>query len=135
MTYQAPFPRCVYILGDGLLFDDIIAHMLASVTNLRVIKQVYAGESALLTEVNEYGPDVILLTESDRYSIGQILASLSRMSLSTDLRVIVMSMKHEIVQVLERPAGQIHTRAAAQHTIQGVGAWSELVELVAGKQL
>ena len=135
MTYVAPFPRCVYILGDGLLFDDIIARMLASVANLRVIKQVYAGEAALLTEVNGYCPDVILLTESNRYSIEQILVPLSRMPRSTALRVIVMSMKHENVQVLDRPAGRIHTRAGALHTIQGVDAWSELFDLVTGKQL
>ena len=135
MAYMSPLPRSVYILGDGKLFDDIIANMLTSVPNLRVIKRVYASDAAFLTEVNGYRPDVILLTETNQFSIEQMLILLSRMPRTTDLRIIVRSVEHKNVQILDRPAGWKNHWNGVPHTLQGVDNWNELLDLVAGKQL
>ena len=135
MAYMSPLPRNVYILGDGKLFDDIIANMLTSVPNLRVIKRVYASDAVFLIEVNRYRPDVILLTETNQFSIEQMLILLSRMPLATDLRIIVISVEHKNIQILDRPAGRKNRWNGVPRTLQGVDNWNELLDLVAGKQL
>ena len=135
MAYESPLPRRIYILGDGLLFDDIIAHMLASVTNLRVIRRVYAGESTVVSEVEASQPDIVLLTETDRYNREQMLGFLSQLSLETDLRIMVMSVEHQDIRILDRPARADHRWSGTPHTIQGVDDWNELFDLIAGKQL
>ena len=66
----------IYLLGDGMLFDEMIANMLTSVANLRVIKRAYEGESAFVTDVSGCRPDVILLTETDRYDSEEMLTLL-----------------------------------------------------------
>ena len=135
MAYESPVPRRVYILGDGLLFDEIIVHMLASATNLRVIKRIYAGESALAAEVKAYQPDVVLLAETDRYNSEQMLGILSQLSLETDLRILVMSMKHGEIRILDRPATGDNRWFGFPYAIQGVENWNELFDLIAGKQV
>jgi hypothetical protein len=134
MSDTSPFLRSVYILGDGMLFDDIIAHMLSSVGNLRVIKRVYQGESAFVIDVNKYRPDVILLTETDRYSGEQMLSLPSQMQLSADLRVIVISMEHKNIQILDRPAGWGQISAGVSHTLLDIDNWNDLLDLVTGKR-
>lgn len=135
MLYVSPLPRNVYLLGDGLLFHDIIARMLTSVTNLRVIKRVYDGESAFFADLDGCRPDVVLLTETDRYSCEQILALLSRTPLPVDLRIIVMSMRHKDIQIVDRPAGWNHEYTAPPPTLQEIDDWKELFDLVSGKPL
>lgn len=81
--------------------------MLTSIANLRVIRQVYKGDALFLIEVSGYCLDVILLTETDRFSPEQMLNLLSRMPLVFDLRIIVMSMKYGNIQILDRPVGEI----------------------------
>jgi hypothetical protein len=135
MPYSPPLLRSVYILGDGMLFDEIIAHMLTSVANLRVIRQVYKGDALFLTEVSGYCPDVILLTETDRFSTEQMLNLLSRMPVASDLRIIVMSMKHRNIQILDRPARGNHARVGGRNILQNLDNWNEVLDLVTGKQL
>jgi hypothetical protein len=135
MAYRSALPRSVYILGDGLLFDDIIAHMLTSVSNLRVIQRVYTDDNLILTDVNEYHPDVILLTETNRFSVEQILVLLLKMPRVTDLRIIVMSVMHNNVQILDRSAVRNNTWADIPHAIQEIDDWNDLFDLVAGRQL
>jgi len=134
MLYTSPLPRKVYLLGDGMLFDDILVHMLTSLTNLRVIKRVYDSESAFITDVNGLHPDVILLTETDRYSSEQMLALLSQIPLSTDLRTMVISMEHKNIQILDRPAGWDHIQPGVSHILLGMDDWNELLDLVTGKR-
>ena len=124
----------VYLLGDGMLFDDIIANMLTSVSNLRVIKRVYDNESVFVSDVNGHRPDVVLLIETDRYSSERILALLSQVQLSADLRIMVISMEHKNIQILDRPAERVHIRASVSHTLLDIDDWNELLDLVTGKR-
>lgn len=133
MQRESPLPRNVFLLGDGMLFDDIIVQMLTSVTNLRVIKRVYEGEAAFFDDLNGCRPDVILLTETDRFNCEQLMALLSRTSLLVDLRIIVLSIKHNNVQILDRLAGWDNTRASVLHTLPGMDDWNELLDLVIGE--
>ena len=135
MAYESPLPRSVYILGDGLLFDDIIAHMLASATRLRVIKRVFASESLFVSEVLGCRPDVVVVAEPGRYSTDKILGLLSQVPYPTELRIIVMSMEHEIIKILDRPAGRNRERAGGPYTIHGLADWNALIDLVSGKQV
>ena len=134
MLYTSPLPRKVYLLGDGMLFDDIIVNMLTSVNNLRVIKRVYDSESAFVTDVNGCHPDVILLTETDQYSSEHLLALLSQIPLAGDLRTMVISMEHKNIQILDRPAGWRRDQASFSHTLLDIDDWNALLELVTGKR-
>jgi hypothetical protein len=135
MSYLSLVPRSVYLLGDGLLFDEIIAHMLTSAANLRVITQAYAGESVLLADIYEYRPDVILLNETDRFGCEEMLELLPRMPLVADLRVIVISLTHESIRIWDQPAGWNNKSTGVSNTLQGVENWNALLDLVDGKQL
>jgi hypothetical protein len=135
MPYSSPLPRCVYILGDGLLFDEIITHMLILNTRLRVISRVYHGEAVFLTEVNLHQPDVILLNQSELFDFDQILALLSTVSLTTDLRVIRLGMNDNMISIYDLPACQ-KSRWSAVHPVRRVIASSnELLDLVGGRQV
>jgi hypothetical protein len=134
MLYKNSMTRSVYILGDGLLFDNIIEHMLASLTEIRVIKRNYTGEAALVDDVRGCRPDVVMLSETKRYNSEQILEVLSRMPLPVDLRVIVMSMQHMNIQILDRPAGWTLSRSGVAHTLLEIDEWDELFDLVTGER-
>lgn len=120
----------VYNLGSGLLFDEIIAYMLTSDRRLRVINRVYAGESALLSDVSLCHPDVILLNETDQLSGKHLLALLSQISLTPHLRVIVLSLDSTNVHIFDQRANQLNRQAEIPHTVKKITDWNELFEIV-----
>jgi hypothetical protein len=135
MSYSPPLSRCVYILGDGLLFDEIIAHMLTSITCLRVISRVYDSETVFLTDVDLHQPDVILLNESELFDFEQILASLLKVSLTTDLRVILVGLNDNIINIYDLPACQKNRWSAVPPVRMVITSSNELLDLVGGRQL
>jgi hypothetical protein len=130
-----PSPRSVYILGDGLLFDDLIAQMLVPADNLRVIKRIYSGEATFVTDVNKWSPNVIFLNESARFNCEKLIALLSRIPLTRDLRIIIISLNHENIRILDQPAGTTAAGSVVLHIIPGIKDRNELLDLVTGKQL
>lgn len=135
MSYLSPSPRSVYILGDGLLFDEIIAHMLSSNANLRVINRVYIDEGSFLSDLNWYHPDVIFLNETDRFNGKRILALLSQITLTVKLRVIVMSLNNNNIHIYDRPANQKGRGRGVPYTLKEIANWNEMFDLIDGKQL
>ena len=135
MSYSSGLPRSVYILGDGLLFDEIIAHMLISDASLRVIRRVFVDDATFLTDVNWCHPDVIVLNETDLFSCKRMLALLHQISLATDLRVIVMSLNNNSIDIFDQPADQMNKWAGVPYTLMETGGWNEIFDLVGGRQL
>ncbi len=135
MSHTFPLPRNVYILGDGLLFDEIIAHMLASANDLRVFKRIYRDEFAFLTDVRECNPNVIFLNESARFNCEQLIVMLSQTPLRSNVRIITLSLSHEKIRILDQPAGRVGIRANVLQSIKGIKNRNELLDLVAGRQL
>jgi|SRR5215216_28870 len=99
MSHLSHWLRRVYILGEGLLFDEIIAHMLASDSNLRLIRRVYMEDAGFLTDVSWLHPEVILLNGIERFTCTRMLALLFQISLATDLRVITISLKNNDINI------------------------------------
>jgi hypothetical protein len=135
MAYSTPLSRCVYILGDGLLFDEIITHMLTLDTRLRVISRIYDGEAVFLTDVNLHQPDVILLNESELFDFEQILPSLLKVSLTTELRVILVGLNDNIISIYDLPACKANRRSAVPPVRRVITSSNELLDLVGGRQL
>ncbi len=135
MSHPFPLPRNVYILGDGLLFDEIIAHMLASANDLRVFKRIYRDEFVFLTDVREFNPNVIFLNESAQFNCEQLIVMLSQTPLRSNVRIITLSLSHEKIRILDQPAGQVGARANTLQTINRIKNRNELLDLVAGRQL
>jgi hypothetical protein len=127
---HSPFSPTVYVPGTGLLFDEIIRHMLISDSRLRVIHRVYAGESAFLTDVGLCHPDVILLNETDLLTGKRMLALLSQILLTTKLRVIVVSLDSNNVHIFDQPADPMNRQIGIPHTIKKITDWDELFDLV-----
>ena len=135
MSYISHLPRTVYALGDGLLFDDIIVHMLSTNPNLRVIHRVYSNESSFVTDLSSSCPDVIMLNESDRFSRKRIIALLSPVSLRADVRVIAMSLDDNKVHIYDQPADPMNRQVRVLHSLMAVSGWDELFDLIGGKEL
>jgi hypothetical protein len=134
MSNSSPLSPCVYILGDGLLFDEIITHMLTLDTRLRVISRIYAGEAVFLTDVNLHQPDVILLNESELFDLEQILTWLSKISLTTDLRVILMGLNDNIISIYDLPACKANRWSAVPPVRMVITSSNELLDLVGGRE-
>jgi hypothetical protein len=135
MSYPPPLSRCIYTLGDGLLFDEIVTHWLTVNTRLRVISRIYAGEAGFLADVILHQPDVILLMESKLFDFEQIVAWLSRISLKTDLRVILVGMNDNIINLYDFTDFEANRRATIPHVRLEIANWNEFLDLVSDRQL
>ena len=135
MSYLVPWQRSVYLLGDGFLFDEIITHMLTSDSNVRVIRRVYEDQTAFQTDVSWLQPDVIVLIETDRLNCHALLALLSDVSLIADVRVIAMSLKSNLIKIVDQPADPVDSWAGAAYTLKQVVDWNDVFDLVGGRQL
>jgi hypothetical protein len=135
MSYLSRFSRSVYVLGDGLLFDEVITHMLVSDARLRVIRSRYAGDAAFLTDVSLSQPDVVLMTETQLFSCDRILALLSQISREADLKVIFVKHDNNFIQIFDLPAGRTHPRTGVTPTLKRITSWNELLDLIEGKPL
>ena len=135
MSFSPPLSRCVYTLGDGLLFDEIIIHWLTVNTRLRVISRIYEGEAVFLTDVALHQPDVILLNESKLFEFEQILASLSKIPLTAGLRVMMVGLNDTIITIYDFPSCKADRRAAIPHGRMEITSWIEFLDLVSGREL
>jgi hypothetical protein len=135
MPYPIQVPRSVYVLGDGLLFDEIIANMLTSDARLRVIRGFYVEDAAFLTLVCLCQPEVILLNESDLLRCERIRTVLPQISPAADLRVIVIRPDNNFVHIFDWGARQANRRTGATLTLKRITGWNEMLDLVGGRRL
>lgn len=135
MSPISHLPRTVYVLGDGLLFDDIILCMLSFDPKVQVIHKVYNDAASFPAELSLYPPDVILLNETHRFDRNRLLALLSQVSPTANLRVIVMSLDDNKVHIYDQPADPMSRQAGVLHGLMAVSSWDELFDLIRGRQL
>lgn len=135
MPYPASVPRSVYVLGDGMLFDEIIANMLRSDTRLRVIRGPYVEDAAFLTLVCLCQPDLILLNELDLLRCERIRTVLLQISPAADLRVIVIRPDNNFVHIFDWGASQASRRTGATLTFKRITGWDEMLDLIGGRRL
>ena len=135
MSHFSPLPRTVYILGDGLLFDEVITHMLSSNAAIRVINRVYGHPVSFLIDVGSYHPDVILLNETAGFNGNGMLSLLAQISLPKDLRVILISLDDNKIQIVDRPADSTKGDRGISHTDMQITNWDEMLRLISRGQL
>lgn len=95
--------RRVFIVGDNSLFEEGIAQLLAFGTDLSVSNTKYTDDPAFLDTIAQNQPDVILLNESTSQNTAAILKLLFSIPSLVGLRVIIVRLSDNIVDVYEMP--------------------------------
>ncbi len=91
----------VVIVGEGLLLDDSVEHLLKlHRPDLSVSHVIYCGDLTFL-ESAVPTPDVILLVESSDMDTARILKLLSLWPIATKLRIIVIRLRNNVIDVYE----------------------------------
>lgn len=92
----------VLIFGESI-FEEGIARLLASGADLQVSGAKYTDDLAFLDEIAQKLPDVILLNESTPQNTARILKLLFSIPSLAGLRVIIIRLNDNMVDVYEMP--------------------------------
>ena len=79
-TVNSPSRRVLVLSANPTLFEESLAHMLATQADLLVSRQVYVNAAGLMPTVLRDEPDVILVAESSGLEIAELLATLPEAS-------------------------------------------------------
>ena len=97
------FPsRRVLIFGESI-FEEGIARLLESGAGLQVLGARYTDDFAFLNEIAQKQPDVIMLNESTPQNTAQILKLLFSIPSLASLRVVVIRLSNNMIDVYEMP--------------------------------
>lgn len=92
----------VTIVGQGLLLDDGIRHILEfHRPDLIVSHVMYSGDFTFMKSVESDQPDVILIVESSTVDMVSILDLISSRPIVTKLRIIVIRLRNNVIDVYE----------------------------------
>lgn len=95
--------RHVFIVGEDMLFDEGVANLLTTRTEMRVSRAKYTDNAWLVNSVLQNHPDTLLLAESDALGSTRLLDLIFSISLLENLRVVVVRLENTIVDVYEYP--------------------------------
>jgi chemotaxis response regulator CheB len=98
---QTEPPRRVLVVEGGSLVEEGIENLLSREPDLQVIGVPFAGESALLQNVVDLHPDVILINESGPLTSERILELLKSLPKLASLRVIMVRADDSTIDVFE----------------------------------
>ena len=120
----------ILILGVTI-FEEGVARLLTIGTDLQVSCVKYTDDLALLDNIEQNRPDVILLNESTPLNLAHIFKLLLSIPSLVGLRVIIMRLSDNLIDVYAIPA-QIVARSACQRQQFNVTERDELVAVVRG---
>jgi len=104
MCISKPSPRRIFIVGENLLFEESLAHLLTSEAGLQVSNQKYVDDPWLLDTILKDQPDVILLSESNILNSRHLLGSLFSTPLPlAGVQIIIIRLTDSLVDVYEVP--------------------------------
>lgn len=121
--------RLVYLRGDGLLFDEILVHMLSLEPGLRVISRVYSNDTAFIDDFHIYQPDIILVNQSELFNLDELLQLLALDLINFKWRVIVIRLEDDNVNILDKLSTRGNLEKYNKIT-RVISTWKELVNLV-----
>ena len=101
----------VFIVGEDLLFDEGVTHLLAQRTDLLVSRAKFSDEIVFLNTIEQDLPDVILVCEFGSLDTVRILDLVSSHALVMRLLVVVIRLYNNVIEVYERQmivAGKMH---------------------------
>jgi hypothetical protein len=93
----------VFLIGEGLMFDEIVAHLLTPEPDLLVSHATYSDNPAFLNVVEGNRPNVILICDSGALNSARMLALVSSHPLTTGLRTIVIRFSNQVVDIYAKP--------------------------------
>ena len=99
--------RRVFIVGNNLLFEEGMAHLLTLGTGLDVSNIKYINDLAFLDMIGQGQPDVIVLNESTFIDSVHILELFSSIQLLLSLCIIIVRLGNNMVDVYKLPKNQI----------------------------
>jgi len=103
----------VFLVGEGLLFDESIVELLTLETNLLVSRAIYSDNLAFLKIIERDRPDAILICDSGALDPAHILALFSSHPLMMGLRAVVARLDNNVIDLYAKPicvAGKLHSR-------------------------
>lgn len=96
-----PRPRQVLLIGNGNAFAEGIMNFLNHQLNLQAWFEEYQDDISILRKVARYQPDVVALVTSHAMNLETILGLLMSIHASTHLRLILLSLESNKVEIYE----------------------------------
>jgi len=93
----------VFIVGDGSLFDEGIIELLAHGTSLMVSHIVFSDENAFLDIVKHDQPDMILVCESGKLDVDQIIDIFAINPCLIGIYILVAHLGNPVIDIYDRP--------------------------------
>ena len=129
---QSPLSnRHVFIVGEDVLFDEGIAHLLTTRTEMRISREKYKDDSWLVNSVLQNHPDIVLLAESDALGSTRLLDLIFSIPLLENLWVVIVRLENNVVNVYEYPK-QINDNKVCRQRQFDITHRDELVDIVQG---
>ena len=129
---QSPLSnRHVFIVGEDVLFDEGIAHLLMTRTEIRISREKYKDDLWLANSVLQNHPDIILLAESDSLGSTRLLDLIFSIPLLEILWVVIVRLENNVVDVYEYPE-QIDDNKVCRQWQFDITHRDELVAIVQG---
>lgn len=104
--------RRVFIVGNDSLFEEGLANLLSSGTDLSISSTKYKDDHSLLEEIALYQPEVIVVNESMPHDSAHILDLIFSTTSVTAQYVMVVRLGSDIVDIHEMPKRVSVTRRA-----------------------
>ncbi|HKI53829.1 MAG TPA: hypothetical protein VJ987_06865 [Anaerolineales bacterium] len=101
--------QCVFIVGDGSVFDSAVTRLVTYGTNLRVLHALYSPTLTFLDLINWDGsPETILINESGSLNADNILGLVSTRLVSSQsiipgTRIIIVRLSVNAIDVYTHP--------------------------------
>ena len=123
----------VFVMGCGSLFDEGIMHRLTLNSRLQVTSRKYIDDATFLKDMRLVIPDVVLLSEYNPLDFRHIIDLLPSVSSSVDLRVIVVRLYNNVIDVYDKSANQIAGQTTFRCYSIVASTWDDLFNLVSRK--
>ncbi|MBI5825913.1 MAG: hypothetical protein HZB18_17950 [Chloroflexi bacterium] len=130
MPHADPSTQRILIFGASI-FEEGVAYLLTIGTDLHVSYAEYTNEIAFLDDVEQNQPNVILLNESTLLDLARILNLLFSIPSLVGLRVIIIRLIDNRIDVYEMPKQALSRNIYERHQFT-VTERDELVALVRG---
>lgn len=130
MTHSDHATQRILIFGESI-FEEGLANLLSDGADLQVSSSRYTDELEFLYKIAKKRPDAIVLNESTPLNTARILKLLFSIPSLTDLRVIIVRLNDNLVDVYEMPKQAVAKNEYERQQIN-VTNQKELVAVVRG---
>ena len=87
---QSNYPH-IMILDSGILLDELILELFCDVPNLHILITRIDNEEKIAQVIITENPKVVILSESDRFSVDKLREMLKNLQFSDAIQIVVVS--------------------------------------------